>query len=146
MKKWLIFLLLATLTACDAPAKALDLQQEYSALTEAAELPQMLTLDKSAMESFCGIEQELVVQGVVCICADSLRTDEIWLLEAKDKQSLEKIKALADARLAQKAAESAGYSPEQYAVVRQAVMLERGRYFALLVSPNAAALRAALDW
>ena len=146
MKKFLLFLLVVTLTACDAPAEVLDLHQEYAALTAAAELPQMLALDKPAMESFCGLAQSLLSQGLVYICADSLRTDEIWLLEAKDKKALEQIKSLANARLEQKAAESAGYSPQQYAVVQQAVMLEQGQYFALLVSPHAAALRDALGW
>ena len=146
MKKWLLFLLVVTLAACDAPAEGLDLQQQYVALTQAAELPQMLMLNQAAMESFCGIEETLVTQGMVYICADSLRTDEIWLLEAKDKAALEQLKALAQARLAQKAAESASYSPEQYAVVQQAVLLERGQYLALLVSPHTATLRDILGW
>ena len=74
------------------------------------------------------------------ICSDSLRTDEIWLIEAVDAEALQRIQTLAENRLTAKAEESITYSPEQYAIVQKAVVVTQGNYFALLVSPEVEAL------
>lgn len=109
-------------------------------LLQAAGMPEMIELDQILMLDYCGIEQADVKQAVVAICADSLRTDELWLVEAIDEEAAQRIVELAQFRLEMKGEESITYSPEQYEVVQQAKLLQEGTFVALLVSPEVDAL------
>ena len=137
-------LLTLGMTACGggetAPVKEMDMQELYVAIQEAVQMPEMLTLDESLMLDYCGIRAEQVKQAVVVICADSLRTDELWLLEAVDEAAAKTLSELANTRLRKKGEESITYSPEQYAVVEKAELLRLGNYVILLVSPDSAAM------
>lgn len=117
-----------------------DMTQMYEKIAQAVAMPEMLKLDAGMMLDYCGIRQEDVKQAVVAICADSLRTDEIWLLEAVDEDAAQRLVEMANKRLAKKGEESITYSPEQYAVVEKAQLVQIGNYIALLVSPESAAM------
>lgn len=119
---------------------ALDVQEVYTKVGQAVEMPEMLALNESLMLDYCGIAAEDVKQAIVYICADSLRTDETWLIEAVDEAAAKRIVDLANARLKTKGDESITYSPEQYAVVEKAQLLQQGNYIALFVSPDAEAM------
>ena len=106
----------------------------------AAQMPEMILMDETTMLNFCGIQAEDCVQVVAAICADGLITDEVWLIEAKDQDALDRLKALAETRLQMKGEESITYSPEQYAVVQEAKILTKGLYMAMIVSPDVDAL------
>ena len=141
----LALLCLLSLAACgkeaaqEAPAVT-DMDQMYEKIAQAVAMPEMLKLDTGMMLDYCGIRQEDVKQAVVTICADSLRTDEIWLLEAVDADAAQRLVELANKRLTKKGEESITYSPEQYAVVKKAQLVQKGTYIALLVSPDSAAM------
>lgn len=124
-------------------AVTMNMQDVYAQLAKTVEMPQMLELNASLMLDYCGIQAADTAQAVVAICADSLRTDEIWLVEAVDADAAQRIAALAQSRLKKKGEESITYSPEQYAVVQKAEVLQQGNYFALIVSPDAEALAQA---
>ena len=111
-----------------------DMAKIYETMAE--RMPEMILMDETTMLNFCGIHPEDCVQVVAAICADGLITDEVWLIEAKDAESLDKLKALAENRLQMKGEESITYSPEQYAVVQEAKILTEGLYMALIVSPD----------
>jgi len=111
-------------------------------LLEAAGMPEMIELDEMLMLDYCGIAQEDVKQAVVAICSDSLRTDELWLVEAIDEEAAQRIMELAEFRLEMKGEESITYSPEQYEIVQQAQLLQDGSLIALLVSPEVETLAA----
>lgn len=136
----LVLILLMGMTACEDTAVTMDMQEVYSNICSTVQVPDMLTLNESLMLDYCGIRAEDVVQAVVVICADSLRTDEIWLLEAKDAAAAEKLMSLAQKRLTKKGEESITYSPAQYAVVEKAQLLQEGNCIALLVSPDSEAM------
>lgn len=139
--------LLLSLTACGgetAPAaEAADLQAVYESMQDT--LPEMIVMDEDTMLNFFGIEAEDCLQVVTAICADGLRTDEVWLIEAKDEATLEEILALAETRLVAKADETINYTPDQYLVVEKAELLTEGNYLALLVSPDVDTLKAAFE-
>ena len=141
----LTFCLMLTLVACgeekasDGPEK-MDIPAVYTKLTEAVQIPEMLELNEDLMLDYCGIKSANVKQAVVVICADSLRTDEIWLIEATNESAAKDIVKLAEKRLQKKGEESITYSPEQYAVVEKAELIHAGRFVALLVSPDSAQL------
>ena len=137
-------LMVFSLAACGggeaAEVKQMDMQQMYASIQEAVQMPEMLNLDETLMLDYCGIRSEQVKQAVVVICADSLRTDELWLLEAVDEDTAKELVELANTRLRKKGEESITYSPEQYAVVEKAELLQLGNYVILLVSPDSAAM------
>lgn len=151
MKKFTAFVLVLTLVlslaACggsgEAAAKKVDLAAVYAGY--AAFMPDMFQPDNDTMLNFLGIEAADCTQAVVYICADGMRTDEVWLLEAKDAETLEKLKGLAEVRLQAKADETESYAPDQYAVVQKAQLLTNGNYLALLVSPEVDAMKAGFE-
>lgn len=137
--------LLLTLTACGgaAPAEAteaapVDLQELFN--TMADKLPEMIAMDDTMMMNFCGIDPEKCIQAVTAIAGSGMLTDEIWLIEAVDESALDEIEKLANTRLRMKAEETESYAPDQYAVVQEAQTLRSGRFFALIVTPEAEAL------
>ena len=123
-------------TEAEQPAEVngLDLAALYDTL--AASMPEMILLDENMMLNFCGIAPEDCVQAVVATCADGLRTDELWLIQAVDADALARLEELAQIRLRMKGEESITYSPEQYAVVEKAQILTDGLYLAVVVSPD----------
>jgi hypothetical protein len=116
----------------------------YETLLETA--PEMILIDDADLRlNLFGLRQEDCVQVITAVCADGLRTDEIWLIEAKDAAALERIAELAENRLFAKGEESITYSPEQYAIVQKAETVTKGLYFALLVSPDVESMKTAVD-
>lgn len=139
MKRYIAFLL-AALMLCLAGCgnKAASVEMDVESVYEEMEgtLPEMVIMDEKTMLNFCGIEAEMCNQVVVAVCADGLRADEIWLIEAADEDALETLQDLADGRLLRKGEESVTYSPEQYAVVQEAEVITAGNYLAVIVSPD----------
>lgn len=150
MKKMLILFLAAvmllSMTACgqsEPEAKTVDLNQIYSEYE--ATLPAMMVLDETMMMNFLGIPADKCTQVVASICADGLRADEVWLIEAKDQAALEELTNLANTRLTAKLEETESYNPEQYAVCEKAVVLNNGLYLAFLVSPEVDTMKATFE-
>jgi len=142
----LIAALLLGLAACgqaEPEAKSADLQALYTSYEST--LPAMLVLDETMMLNFLGIQAGDCTQVVAAICADGLRADEVWLIEAKDADALARLTELAENRLLSKADETVSYAPDQYAVVEKAQLLTNGNYLALLVSPEVDAMKAAFE-
>ena len=139
MKKY-IALLLAVLMLClvGCGNKTQDVSMDVKSVYESMEstLPEMLPMDEAMMLNFCGIKAEQCNQVVVAVCSDGLRADEVWLIEAKDADTLKQLQTLAQSRLERKGEESITYSPEQYEVVQKAEVLTAGNYLAVLVSPD----------
>jgi hypothetical protein len=126
------------LTGCGGKDAGADVQMDVKAVYDSMVpvLPEMLPMDEMMMLNFCGIEAEMCKQAVVSVCFDGLRADEIWLIEAKDADTLEQLEALAQSRLERKGEESITYSPEQYEVVQAAEVITAGNYLAVIVSPD----------
>lgn len=149
----LALLLMLGLAACGGEEKPNDTVKPvetavadiYAQLGEKVALPEMLSVNEAMILDFCGITEADRKSAVVAICADSLKTDEIWVIEAADEAAAKRIVDFAKARLKKKGEESITYSPEQYAVVEKAQLLQNGDHVILLVSPDAQALAAALE-
>lgn len=141
--------LVVTLAACggeEAPKSVqMQAQEVYTQLSEKAVKSAMLKLNEGLLLDLCGIRSEDVKQAVVAICEDSLLTDEVWVVEATDEAAAQRIIELAKNRLKKKGEESITYSPEQYAVVEKAQLLQNGSFVVLLVAPNVADLAASLE-
>lgn len=129
-------------TGNNQPPKELTMSEMYETITNGVTMPEMLLLDADMMLDLTGVKSADCKQAVIYICGDGLRTDEIWLIEAADQASLAGLKSLVQARLDFKADESESYSPEQYAIVQKAQVIENGLYLAVLVSPEVDTLAA----
>lgn len=120
--------------ASEPEKKSVDLNAIYEGYQ--AVLPDMFVMDADTMLNFLGIEEADCVQAIAAVSGDGLRADEVWLIEAKDAQALERIQNLAKTRLVAKEDETVSYSPDQYQVVIKAELITEGMYLALLVSPE----------
>ena len=144
MKKFLSLILIFALilSACGkSPEKEVDLQSVFNSLRE--EMPEMLVLDETIQLNLLGIDSADCQQVITAICADSVRADEIWLIQAKDTAALEKLTALAKTRVESQAEVCESYSPDQYAIVKEAELVTSGLYLALLIGPDAASMKKA---
>lgn len=149
MKKFICMIialcLLLSMAACGSKEQAVSL--DVAALYEDYQqyLPEMFFPDDATLLNFLGIRAEDCVQYKVAICAEGLRADEVWLIEAKDDAALETLTNLANARIQSKLDETETYAPDQYLIVQQAVVLTHGRYLALFISPDVETLKASFE-
>ncbi len=145
MSLLLAFALVLGMTACGSAEKApsADLSALYESYTQY--LPAMFFLDDASLMNFLGINAEDCVQYQVAICADGLRVDEVWLIEAKDEAALENLKQLAQTRIDSKLEETVNYVPDQYVFVEKAELLTNGLYLALLISPDVDTMKAGFE-
>lgn len=149
MKKFICMIialcLLLGMAACGSQEQTVSL--DVAALYEGYQqyLPEMFFPDDATLLNFLGIHAEDCVQYKVAICAEGLRADEVWLIEAKDDAALETLTNLANARIQSKLDETETYAPDQYLIVQQAVVLTQGRYLALFISPDVETLKASFE-
>lgn len=149
MKKAIALVLLAALllglSACggEKAAEPVNLEQLYQSFGD--RLPEMILLDEGTMLNFTGVKGQDCAQCVVAICAEGLRADEVWLIEAKDTEALGRIQKLAETRIQAKLEETEFYVPDQYPVVQKAAVLTKGTYLALLISPDVDAMKAEVE-
>lgn len=108
-------------------------------------MPDMFVPDEDTMLNFLGIDVKDCAQYMIAICAEGMRSDEVWLIEAKNASSLATLKELAETRIEAKKDETVSYAPDQYVVVEKAVVLTKGNYLALLISPDVDALKAEFE-
>lgn len=143
----LAFVLVLSMTACggqEAPAEtAVDLDALYTTYQQT--LPEMMELDETTMLNFLGINAEDCTQVIAAVCANGLQADEVWLIQAKDSEALERLTALAQTRQAAKEDETVSYLPDQYTIVTESKLLTEGLYLAYLVSPDVETLSAAFE-
>lgn len=141
----LVICLMLTLAACGSSAKqkTMDAQAVYDSYQQY--LPEMFFPDESTLLNFLGIRAEDCAQYKVAICAEGLRVDEVWLIEAKDDAALQHLQELANNRIQVKLDETESYVPDQYPIVQKAQVLTNGRCLALLISPEVDAMKAGFE-
>lgn len=114
-----------------------DMQAVYSAIRQRVELPEMVALTDNRRLDVLGIAPEDCCQAITLLCGDSVRADEIWLIEAVDETAAGKIEKLAQQRVADRLEQLEDYLPDQYAVVRNARIQVNGSCVVLFISPEA---------
>ena len=150
MKKFISLILalslMLTMAACGGKEEApvsIDVNALYESYSQY--MPDMFFPDEDTMLNFVGINAEDCVQYKVAICAEGMRSDEVWLIEAKDQAALENLQQLAQTRIQSKLDETVTYAPDQYVVVEKAEVLVNGLYLALLISPDVDSLKAGFE-
>ena len=137
--------LVLSLAACGGKEKAtaVDLNALYESYSQY--LPDMFTMDEMTMMDFLGIDVADCTQFQVAVCSEGMRSDEVWLIEAKDQAALENLRQLAQTRIEAKLDETVTYAPDQYVVVEKAQIVENGLYLALFISPEVDAMVAGFE-
>ena len=140
--------LVLSLAACGGSSKAeepvsVDVAALYDSYSQY--MPDMFYPDDETLMNFLGINVEDCAKYKVAICAEGMRSDEIWLIEAKDEAALENLRQLAETRIQSKLEETVSYAPDQYVVVEKAQLLTNGLYLALFISPDVDALKAGFE-
>lgn len=138
--------LVLSMTACGSKQEetvSIDVNALYESYSEY--MPDMFYPDEATMLNFLGISVEDCAQYKVAVCAEGMRSDEVWLIEAKDEASLETLRELAEFRIESKLEETVTYAPDQYVVIEKAELLTNGLYLALLISPDVDALKAGFE-
>jgi hypothetical protein len=123
--------------------KELVLSEVYTKIISGVEMPDMMPVDADIMLDMFGIQAAQCKQAQVYLCVNSLRADEIWLIEATDEAALAQLKQMAQNRLTAKDEESVTYSPEQNAIVKKAHLETYGNYLVMIVSPDVETIAAA---
>ncbi len=146
MKKTVLIILvlsmLLSLCACGASepaAKDVDLSALYESFSSS--LPDMMIMDETIRLNLLGINSEDCTEVITAVAAVGLQADEIWLIEAKDADALERITALAESRINAKKEETSFYSPDQFAICEDGRIITDGLYMAFIVSPSADSLQ-----
>lgn len=150
MKKFisllLIALLVVSLTACGgktAKAKNVDVNAVFDSVSQ--HLPEMFYPDEVTMLNFLGIKAEDCKQYKVAVCAEGLRADELWVIEAKDEAAMENLKKMANSRIEAKLDETESYVPDQYVIVQKAAVITNGLYLSLIISPDVDTMKTAVE-
>lgn len=150
MKKVISLLLILTMVfsmaACGGQKEetvSVDVNALYESYSQY--MPEMFYPDEDTLLNFLGIRAEDCAQYKVAICAEGLRVDEVWLIEAKDEASLETLCQLAQTRIESKLDETITYVPDQYVIVEKAELVVNGLYLALLISPDVDTLKAVFE-
>ena len=137
--------LVLSLSACGKKEEtaSLDIDVLYESFQQY--LPDMFFPDEATLMNFLGISVDDCVRYKVAICAEGLRADEVWLIEAKDDAALKKLEGLAQVRIQSKLDETETYAPDQYLIVQKAEVLTNGRYLAFFISPDVESMKAGFE-
>lgn len=142
----LVLSIMLSMAACGSKkeeAISVDVNSLYESYSQY--MPEMFYPDEATLLNFLGIRVEDCAQYKVAVCAEGMRADEVWLIEAKDEASLESLRQLAQTRIEAKLDETVSYAPDQYVVVEKAELLTNGLYLALLISPDVDSLKAGFE-
>ena len=132
-----IILLFVLLPGCGKKESQIpwDVQEIWNSVAAAEDFPEMIPVPENRLGYMFGIEPEDYTQEMIAVSADSLRADEIWLIEAVDEAAASRIEELAKVRLTQKEEETRSYAPEQYRIVQEAKLQLNGVRLIMIVSP-----------
>ncbi len=130
------------LSGCAPQAKQPKAADVYAAIQAANLLPDMVAVPEGSLLDFYGIDSAWYQDAVFMLAADSLRADEVIILRAKETAAAAQIEKMLGERMAAKAEEALGYSPEQHAIILRGKLIREGLNLALLVSPQIEQLQA----
>lgn len=144
MKKLSVFLaalfLLLGMIGCSggdsAEGKTSDLPKVMTDMKNILENKEMMDLTEQNLLQNYGVQPENVKQFAVYIDSTGLKGDEIILMEGKDEAAAKEIKGLIDARYKQKENTMKSYQPEEYAMLKECKVEQKGNYISLIVSPQ----------
>jgi len=139
-------ILLACLTGCGGrTGQPPDMEAVLEEIREQVELPDMYRLTEKRILDRYGLDAGAMEQAIFLVCENGLQVDEIWLIRAADALDAQSAAAAAEEHIRQLCRETEEYLPEQYAVVREGIVLCRDEVLALFISPEADTMAEILE-
>lgn len=138
----LLLALALCLTACgggskDSGASApADLQ---AVLSEFKLGEEMMSLSLSDLNDvyFLGLDEADVKQCVGAVHTSGINCDEIILIEATNADAAGRVKAALETHFQAQKDAMENYIPEEFAIMQQCSVTQKGNYVSMIVSPNA---------
>ena len=126
-------------------AGEVDLSEVMREISSQVDVPSMLAYDTEDLYSAYGIQAEDVKQSVAQVAYDSVRSDEIVMVEAVDADAAARVKECLDGQYQSKLAATQSYQPDQYAIIQQCVVRQQGNFVTMFVSPDADQMTSIFD-
>ena len=117
------------------------LDEIYAQICAEIACPEMLELTERTITGYLGLKPENYRDGRFYLCANNLKADEIWLIEAEDEVAASAMLDKAQERIAMKVSSYEKYLPEESEVARHGIAVTKGSYAALFISPDAERMR-----
>ncbi|MGL5979139.1 MAG: DUF4358 domain-containing protein [Erysipelotrichaceae bacterium] len=131
-----------TVKEVDIQALGLEVQEGFDNQTFAA--PAMMLLDEAQVQSLYGLNAETHLEAFeVFVPVPRVNATEVALFQVKEGQ-LETVLTQVEARLEAMDQQWAQYLPDQHALVKQAVVVEKGNYVFVVVAKDVEAIEALL--
>ena len=147
-KRILLLLIAAALlviTGCGSKVPQADMQKVWDSIRGEVQPAPMRALSEKRMMDRYGLDAAVLPQAIVMVSEDSLRVDEVWLIEAASETEARELAEAAENYIRQVCAETKDYSPEQYAVAEKGQVVTSGPYVGLFISPEADAMAEILE-
>ena len=137
----LVLCLLLAMTACSggsnsSSGKTVDVKGALEEIRSTYEFTDMMDVTDNMLMSTYGIEAEDVTSYAGIVDASGIRAAEVMLVEAKDADSAEKVRAALQTRLDNRRAQMKDYLPEVYATLEKSKVSVSGNYVALICDEN----------
>ena len=148
----LLFLLLFSFVGCSSQRKSeTDMAPDdivatiQSSQQELPELSQIALGDEDFstwLSDYYILQEEQVSDGVICY-ADGVEASEIAVLLLNDEKNCKAVEEALNEYIQNRASVFEGYAPQQAAMVKEGIVVENGRYIALLICPEPQSAKAA---
>ena len=132
----LSFVLLIGLASCSGEAKSADLTAVMDDMKAVLENTEMMDITAENLMPQYGIDSADCKQFAVYIDSTGLKGDEIVLLEGVDADAASRLKEKMDERYRQKENTMKDYQPEEFAMLKECKVEQKGNYVSMIVSPQ----------
>lgn len=136
----LVLCLLLAMTACSGGSsgsgKTVDVKAALEEIRSTYEFTDVMDVTDNMLMSTYGIEADDVKSYAGIVDASGIRAAEVMLVEAKDADSAERVRAALQARLDNRRAQMKDYLPEVYATLEKSKVSVSGNYVALICDEN----------
>ncbi len=109
--------------ADDVPMEEIEQQ-----LTENTDLASMSKCGNRMLMQFYGLDYEQLDEYIYYKSTEALSVEELLIVKAKDKSSLDSIKDAAESRIQSQIKTYESYGPKQVAMLENAIITVRGKY------------------
>ncbi len=129
-----------------APAEtgSIDPAGYYALAQEVASMPEMFMADADYLMNYCGIDASLLDSYVYSASEEATRADTFAFLLVKEPADTASVEASLATLKSQLETEMQDYLPDQYEIVKKALLGTKGNLVYLVISPDASGVKSKL--
>ena len=148
IKKGIFVLILAAFLVfvyADGNAKDIPVPDIEKQLIEETALDKMSKCDNRSLLQFFGLDYEQYDSHIYYKGKEALSVDEVLIVKAAAKTDLDAVKDAVEDRIDSQIATFEGYGPAQVALLKNAVIVTKGKYLFYAVSEDADKMREVFE-